>query len=61
MDERDTYTAVGEGSDVLGSDNGRAGGNESNGVLHVDEVGVLDGWRWEGGRAMETLMLEVGE
>ena len=39
MDEGNTYTALGEGGDILGSDEGRAGGNESNGVLH------LDGWR----------------
>lgn len=31
-----TYTAVGEGVEALGSDNGRARGNESNGVLHLD-------------------------
>jgi hypothetical protein len=37
FEEADTYTAVREGGDVLGSDNGRADGNESSGVLHLDE------------------------
>jgi len=32
-----TYTALREGGDVLGSDEGRAGGNESERVLHLDE------------------------
>jgi hypothetical protein len=36
-DEANTYTALREGGDVLGSDDGRAGSNESNGVLHLDE------------------------
>lgn len=36
-----TYTAVGEGVEALGSDNGRAGGNESNGVLHRDGGWVM--------------------
>jgi hypothetical protein len=37
IDEANTYTALREGRNVLGSDNGRAGSNESNGVLHLDE------------------------
>jgi len=37
-----TYTTVREGGDVLGSDNGRAGSNESDRVLHLDDGEVLE-------------------